>query len=356
MRDRGARRVSTGGSCQCRQRLSSPSAFSRSPRGGAPAHSQSRRRGPPAAGSGVDLGPAPALGLMQRREKAVALGVGRQQGRVDLKTPREVCSCAGDAEPASARGWRLEDQQSRVTWRHRWRAVCRLVYLDRTRGTSRAERKRRASGFRAIRSDHLSGEADHSGLVSTYMPKGGYSRSPTAPRYDAVIVGAGPAGLSCAMALAAAGRRVLVIESGGAAAVAGDHSVGYGHFAGGYWNQHWVRGLGGTSQAWTGWCTIPTPLDFETRRWIDGRSLTVVTPYCGGPRRSSITAPPRRYQAPFPPASLPSVPTMAPTQFAGSSGRCCALADTPRALGHPSSARAETPPMTLPRDWPSRRC
>ena len=49
---------------------------------------------------------------------------------------------------------------------------------------------------------------------------------PTAPRYDAVIVGAGPAGLSCAMALSAAGRRVLVIESGGADAVAGDHSVG----------------------------------------------------------------------------------------------------------------------------------
>ena len=86
---------------------------------------------------------------------------------------------------------------------------------------------------------------------------------PTSPRYDAVIVGAGPAGVSCAMALAAARRRVLILESGGRQAVAGDHSVGYGHFSGGYWNQHWVRGLGGTSQAWTGWCTIPTPLDFD---------------------------------------------------------------------------------------------
>ena len=86
---------------------------------------------------------------------------------------------------------------------------------------------------------------------------------PTSSRYDAVIVGAGPAGVSCAMALAAARRRVLIIESGGRQAVAGDHSVGYGHFSGGYWNQHWVRGLGGTSQAWTGWCTIPTPLDFD---------------------------------------------------------------------------------------------
>ena len=69
---------------------------------------------------------------------------------------------------------------------------------------------------------------------------------PAARRYDAVIVGAGPAGVSCAMALAAARRRVLIVESGGRQAVAGDHSVGYGHFSGGYWNQHWVRGLGGT--------------------------------------------------------------------------------------------------------------
>jgi choline dehydrogenase-like flavoprotein len=86
---------------------------------------------------------------------------------------------------------------------------------------------------------------------------------PAARRYDAVIVGAGPAGVSCAMALATARRRVLIVESGGRQAVAGDHSVGYGHFSGGYWNQHWVRGLGGTSQAWTGWCPIPRPLDFD---------------------------------------------------------------------------------------------
>jgi len=51
---------------------------------------------------------------------------------------------------------------------------------------------------------------------------------PTAPRYDAIIVGAGPAGVSCAMALAAARRRVLVLEAGGRQAVIGDHTVG-GH-------------------------------------------------------------------------------------------------------------------------------
>jgi choline dehydrogenase-like flavoprotein len=86
---------------------------------------------------------------------------------------------------------------------------------------------------------------------------------PTDLRYDAVIVGAGPAGLSCAMALADARKRVLLIESGGAAAAAGDYSVGYGTFSGGYWNQHWIRGLGGTSQVWTGWCPVPRALDFD---------------------------------------------------------------------------------------------
>jgi hypothetical protein len=143
---------------------------------------------------------------------------------------------------------------------------------------------------------------------------------PTAPRYDAVIVGAGPAGLSCAMALSAAGRRVLVIESGGADAVVGDHSVGYGHFAGGYWNQHWVRGLGGTSQAWTGWCTIPTPLDFDNPAvgitWpIAYESMA---PYW---RRAAPILDHRAafvgYQTPFVPGFVyRPVPTMPPTRFA----------------------------------------
>ncbi len=143
---------------------------------------------------------------------------------------------------------------------------------------------------------------------------------PNASRYDAVIVGAGPAGLSCAMALAAARRRVLVIESGGAAAVVGDHSVGYGHFAGGYWNQHWVRGLGGTSQAWTGWCTIPTPLDFDNPavgvRWPI--AYDSMAPYW---RRAAPILDHRAafvgYQAPFVPGfAYRPVPTMAPTRFA----------------------------------------
>src|SRR5829696_1739955 len=163
---------------------------------------------------------------------------------------------------------------------------------------------------------------------------------PTTSRYDAIIVGAGPAGLACAMALSAAGRRVLVIESGGANAVAGDHSVGYGHFAGGYWNQHWVRGLGGTSQAWTGWCTIPTPLDFDNPavgvKWpIDYDSLP---PYW---RRAAPILDHRAafvgYQTPFVPGFVyRPVPTMARTRFAEKFGPVLrASSDIHVLLDHP---------------------
>jgi hypothetical protein len=183
---------------------------------------------------------------------------------------------------------------------------------------------------------------------------------PTNPRYDAVIVGAGPAGLSCAMALSSTGRRVLVIESGGAAAVVGDHSVGYGHFAGGYWNQHWVRGLGGTSQAWTGWCTVPTPLDFDNPAvgitWPIAYESMV--PYW---RRAAPILDHRAafvgYQTPFVPGFVyRPVPTMAPTRFAEKFGPVLrASADIHVLLDHPvvgleaNAARSMVTALTLGR-------
>jgi choline dehydrogenase-like flavoprotein len=83
--------------------------------------------------------------------------------------------------------------------------------------------------------------------------------------YDCFIIGSGPAGVSVALTLAAAGKRVLLFESGEEQRVRSDlaNSIGYGHYSGEYWNAHWIRMLGGTSNVWTGWCTTPGEIDLE---------------------------------------------------------------------------------------------
>jgi hypothetical protein len=54
------------------------------------------------------------------------------------------------------------------------------------------------------------------------------------------------------------------------------NTIGYGHFSGGYWNTHWVRSLGGTSDVWAGWCTTLRDLDLDNPavgvRWPIARS------------------------------------------------------------------------------------
>jgi choline dehydrogenase-like flavoprotein len=81
-------------------------------------------------------------------------------------------------------------------------------------------------------------------------------------QYDCVIVGSGPAGLTVALELGASNRRVLILETddGGKDCAP---SIAYGHYAGGYWNGHAIRALGGTSAVWSGWCTTLRDEDFN---------------------------------------------------------------------------------------------
>ena len=81
-------------------------------------------------------------------------------------------------------------------------------------------------------------------------------------QYDCVIVGSGPAGLTVALDLAAANKRVLVLETDAGGRDCAP-SIGYGHYAGHYWNAHAVRALGGTSAVWNGWCTTLCDEDFD---------------------------------------------------------------------------------------------
>src|SRR5262245_42163628 len=155
---------------------------------------------------------------------------------------------------------------------------------------------------------------------------------PSSLEYDAVIAGAGPAGLTLALTLAERDRRVLVLESGGDGPPSDPaSSVGYGHFPGGYWNGHWIRALGGTSQVWTRWCPTPSALDFDNpaigRRWPTDHAP--LPPY----RRRAAPILDHDpgfvgFEAPCVPGFLyRPAPTTAPTRFAEKFG--AALRDSP---------------------------
>jgi choline dehydrogenase-like flavoprotein len=87
-------------------------------------------------------------------------------------------------------------------------------------------------------------------------------KRPTSDGYSCIVIGSGPAGVTLTLELDAAKRRVLLLESG-----PGDgdlaSAIGYGHFAGDYWNAHWIRAFGGTSNAWGGWLATLRPIDFD---------------------------------------------------------------------------------------------
>jgi choline dehydrogenase-like flavoprotein len=101
--------------------------------------------------------------------------------------------------------------------------------------------------------------------------------------YRYIVVGGGPAGITLGLALAEKNRSVLLFESGseGQARPELSNAIGYGHFAGDYWNLHSSRAIGGTSDVWSGWCPTLRELDFDNPavgvRWP--LTLAALLPY-----------------------------------------------------------------------------
>lgn len=99
-------------------------------------------------------------------------------------------------------------------------------------------------------------------------------RRPAAPEnfeFDICIIGAGPAGISLALALAGSGARVGLLESGGydgepgTQALYEGESVGFHHTG---LDTCRLRFLGGSSNCWNGWCAPLEDIDFEQRDWV----------------------------------------------------------------------------------------
>lgn len=91
-------------------------------------------------------------------------------------------------------------------------------------------------------------------------------------RHDVCVVGAGPVGITMAMALAAAGRSVLLLESGGEAPTPEVTALSGAHLADPARHDAMEiavgRRLGGTSNLWAGRCQPLDAIDFEPRPMI----------------------------------------------------------------------------------------
>jgi choline dehydrogenase-like flavoprotein len=101
---------------------------------------------------------------------------------------------------------------------------------------------------------------------ATRVPRGGVLHA------DVCVVGAGPAGITVALALAGKGLTILLLEAGeqpldvrAQALYAGEVAPGRPHPAP---DTGRARGLGGTSGLWHGRCAPLDPIDFETRSHV----------------------------------------------------------------------------------------
>ena len=88
---------------------------------------------------------------------------------------------------------------------------------------------------------------------------------PLRQMYDCCVIGSGPAGITLALELDKANKTVLLFESGTATDARADmpNAINYGHLQDGWWDQHSIRALGGTSKVWSGWCITLRERDFD---------------------------------------------------------------------------------------------
>ncbi len=99
--------------------------------------------------------------------------------------------------------------------------------------------------------------------------------SETAEQADVCIVGAGAAGITLALELAAAGKTVVLLESGGFEFEEASQALYLGYPGGTflkpeerYLTRSRLRRFGGTTGHWNGWCAPLQSSDFEPRSWI----------------------------------------------------------------------------------------
>jgi choline dehydrogenase-like flavoprotein len=88
---------------------------------------------------------------------------------------------------------------------------------------------------------------------------------------DVAIVGAGPAGIALARRLGPGAGRVLLLDSGGMSPRP-DEDLARGFVDRPYYDlpETRVRGLGGSSASWGGWCERLTATDLAPRPWMPG--------------------------------------------------------------------------------------
>jgi choline dehydrogenase-like flavoprotein len=100
-------------------------------------------------------------------------------------------------------------------------------------------------------------------------------------RFDCCVIGTGPAGMSCALALAARGKRVALMEGGAREQSEWSQDLYRGRVVGDRYSDLSVsrlRFFGGTSNHWAGWCRTLDEADFEAKgsftetRWPIGKA------------------------------------------------------------------------------------